>query len=230
MMRRELLPGLVFALVLVTSAAYSQTAEKQTAQPPDSTQKKAEPQPQHDTQVIEPPPYRSPDEKKPDLKAVIKSIIEQTNAFRESEKRPRVVENAKLMETARYFADYMARTDRYGHRADESDPGERATKHGYEYGLISENIAYAFGSDGFTTEAISKQLVEGWEKSPGHRKNMLDPDVTEIGVAIAQSEKTGYYYAVQMFGRPKADAVRFEISIQGRRPGVHTGVSVHAGP
>src|SRR5204863_3801867 len=41
---------------------------------------------------------------------------------------------------------------------------------------------------------------------------MLDPDVTETGVAVARSEDTGYYYAVQMFGRPKSQAIAFEIT------------------
>ena len=33
-----------------------------------------------------------------------------------------------------------------------------------------------------------------------------------LGVAVARSDKTGYYYAVQMFGRPKSLAVRFTIA------------------
>lgn len=40
---------------------------------------------------------------------------------------------------------------------------------------------------------------------------MLDPDVTETGAAVARSDKSGYYYAVQMFGRPKSAAVEFKI-------------------
>jgi hypothetical protein len=41
---------------------------------------------------------------------------------------------------------------------------------------------------------------------------MLDADVTDIGVAVARSEKTGYYYAVQMFGRPKSKVIGFKIT------------------
>jgi hypothetical protein len=40
---------------------------------------------------------------------------------------------------------------------------------------------------------------------------MLDPDVTETGVAIARSETTGYYFAVQVFGRPKSLALHFKV-------------------
>ena len=45
--------------------------------------------------------------------------------------------------------------------------------------------------------------VEGWERSAAHRKNMLDRDATEIGVAVAHSPRTGRYYGVQVFGRPR---------------------------
>jgi|SRR6516165_1239254 hypothetical protein len=31
--------------------------------------------------------------------------------------------------------------------------------------------------------------------SPEHRKNMLDPDLDDLGVGVAQSAKTGRYYA-----------------------------------
>jgi hypothetical protein len=41
---------------------------------------------------------------------------------------------------------------------------------------------------------------------------MLDPDVTEIGVGVARSKKTGRYYSVQDFGRPKSKEITFEIS------------------
>jgi hypothetical protein len=41
---------------------------------------------------------------------------------------------------------------------------------------------------------------------------MLDPDVTETGVALAQSPRSGRYYAVQMFGRPYALHAAFRIT------------------
>ena len=41
---------------------------------------------------------------------------------------------------------------------------------------------------------------------------MLGPDVTETGVAVAQSKQTGYVYAVQMFGRPRSKRIEFQIT------------------
>src|SRR5262249_45324930 len=65
---------------------------------------------------------------------------------------------------------------------------------------------------GFTTDELASKFVEGWKNLPPHRKNMLNPDVTETGAAVARSAETGYYYAVQMFGRPKSLAFEFEIA------------------
>src|SRR5262249_1237480 len=105
----------------------------------------------------------------------------------------------------------MAKTGKYGHTADDSRPADRVGKHGYEYCIVLENIAYQFRSTGFTTAMLASAFVDGWTKSAGHRKNMLDPDVTETGVAVAASADTGYWYAVQIFGRPKAQAIEFAV-------------------
>jgi len=44
--------------------------------------------------------------------------------------------------------------------------------------------------------------VNGWKKSPGHRKNLLDPHVTEIGLGMAQG-KSHKWYICQDFGHPR---------------------------
>jgi len=147
----------------------------------------------------------------PDVKKVGPSIVEKTNAFRMAQVRKPVSANAKLTETAQAFADFMAEEDKYGHTADGKQPAERAKKQGYDYCIVLENIAYAFDSSGFDVEKLATQFENGWENSPGHRRNMLDPDITETGVAVARSEKTGHYYAVQLFGRPKSEAIDFAL-------------------
>lgn len=147
----------------------------------------------------------------PDLARVAELIVSKTNEFRKKEKREAVAVNEKLAATVQYFAGYMARENEYGHTADGKRPSERAKAHDYDYCVISENIAYLFDPKGFTAEQLADKFTTGWKESPEHRKNMLDADVTETAVAVARSEKTGYYYAVQMFGRPKSAAIKFDI-------------------
>jgi Cysteine-rich secretory protein family len=148
----------------------------------------------------------------PDLPKSVKLIVDQTNEFRKSEKREPLKINSELTKAAEYFAKFMAETDKYGHEADGSKPSERAKKHGYNFSVVLENIAWTMNSEGFKTDALAEGLVTGWKESPGHRKNMLDADVMDIGVAVARSKSSGKYYAVQMFGRPRSASIEVRIN------------------
>src|SRR5688572_23814457 len=53
-------------------------------------------------------------------------VVRRTNEFRKAEGRSPVTVEKKLTEAAQGFADYMAKTDRYGHTADGTRPADRA--------------------------------------------------------------------------------------------------------
>ena len=60
---------------------------------------------------------------------------------------------------------------------------------------IGENIA-----GGYQTP---EDVVDGWMHSEGHRKNILHPDFTELGVGYTYEENSQYkHYWVQIFRRP----------------------------
>ena len=98
-----------------------------------------------------------------------------------------------------------------GHEIDGRAPAERAGAAGYRHCMVAENIAYLFDSVGFTTEQLAARLLQGWEQSAEHRRNMLLAPVMHIGVGVAQNADSGRYYAVQLFGRPSSAAIRFEV-------------------
>ncbi|HXF78521.1 MAG TPA: CAP domain-containing protein [Usitatibacter sp.] len=139
-----------------------------------------------------------------DIPSVERAILEGTNRFRHEQGVGVVRPDSMLDRTARDFAEYLARTDRFDHEADGRTPAIRARAHGYDYCLVAENIAYQFDSRGFTTPALARGLIQGWKDSPGHRRNMLDARAVDTGVAVAQSAHSGRFYAVQMFGRRRA--------------------------
>jgi Cysteine-rich secretory protein family len=143
-------------------------------------------------------------------------VLEETNRFRATERLAPVVSSRELAAAAQTFAHFMAKTAKYGHTADGRQPAERASAHGYDYCIVSENLAYLYRSAGYDAASLAADMVEGWKKSPEHRKSMLDPAVTQTGVGIAQDEK-GRYYGVQMFGRPKASAIRFSVQNRAAR-------------
>jgi uncharacterized protein YkwD len=155
---------------------------------------------------------QAPRERQPDLSTVGPLVIEQTNAFRGKHGIEPVGTHARLAEAAQRYADFIAGTDRYSHDADGLGPAERAQAAGYEYCVVAENLAYVFSSTGFTTEALTLRLMDGWARSPEHRKNMLLAAATDVGVGVAQSQRTQRYYAVQLFGRPKSAATQFQVA------------------
>src|SRR5262245_53356957 len=94
----------------------------------------------------------------PDLGRTEALVRQLTNRFRADEGRAAVKVNAKLDKAARNFAEFMARTGKYGHTADGKEPSERAAEHGYDYCLVSENIAWQFSSGGFATADLARRF------------------------------------------------------------------------
>ncbi len=148
----------------------------------------------------------------PDLAQAATLVVAQTNRLRAAQGLPPATPSAALTATAQGFAQFMAETDRYGHEADGRQPAQRAQAQGYAFCMVSENIAYQFNSAGFATAGLAAAVAGGWEQSPPHRHNMLAPQATDTGVALARSARSGRIYAVQMFGRPAAMALHFRIS------------------
>lgn len=149
----------------------------------------------------------------PDLVRAEAAIIEQTNAFRRSEKLGVVKPNAELTLAARRFAAYLAKTGKFAHEADGRQPAERVKEVGYTYCMVAENLAMHMDSRGFTTSALATKAVEGWKSSPGHRKNLVQPHVTDIGVGVARAPdaKSPKFLSVQLFGRPDSGKYKFRV-------------------
>ena len=140
------------------------------------------------------------------------SVIEAANDFRAGAGLSRLSENPALTSAASAFAAYMARTDRFSHTADGRDTGERARAAGYAYCELAENIAV---EEGYSPERLARLFMDGWEASPGHRRNLLNPRVTETGVGVASAPGSiRRYFAVQVFGLPWT--ARFSFRIENR--------------
>jgi len=80
----------------------------------------------------------------------------------------------------------MARATKVGHDVGDGALDARARGEGYDYARIAENVA-----GGYQTLA---EAFSGWRDSSGHRKNMLMPSATRMGIAVAQAP--GYKYKV----------------------------------
>ena len=156
-------------------------------------------------------------QQQPDLEHVEELIVQRVNDFRKKHDLAPLAPNDSLTLASEDFAGYMARTNRYGHTADGTRPADRAKEAGYELCIVLENIAYRYSSEGFGDKELARGFVRGWKNSPGHRENMLDPDVTQTGVGVARSDD-GKYFAVQMFGRPKSAMISVKIRNRAGAP------------
>jgi len=132
------------------------------------------------------------------------------NEFRTSQGIAALTSDPGLSAAAHEFANYMARNGRYGHEADGRTPAERAKGQGYETCAVAENIAYQESTGEFGAEKLARIFMDGWKNSPGHRRNLLNTDVTQFGVAVARA-KDGRYYGVQLFAQPASAMTNFEV-------------------
>ena len=98
--------------------------------------------------------------------------------------------SALLNRTALIHAQDMAKHNFFEHQgSDGSTVATRATKVGYVWRSIGENIAA-----GPTT---AETVVKGWLNRPGHCANIMGQSFTEMGIAFATDPKSdaGIYWA-----------------------------------
>jgi len=89
---------------------------------------------------------------------------------------PALTWNEQLEQAAFAHSKDMSSKNYFNHTApDGSRAGDRIEKAGYHWLTYGENIGLGYKSE--------KEVVEGWLKSPGHCKNIMNKDYKEMGVA-----------------------------------------------
>ncbi|RYX85727.1 hypothetical protein EON83_05155 [bacterium] len=66
--------------------------------------------------------------------------------------------------------------------------------------IVAENIYHVWGSRSFLTQSDTREAHTSLMNSPGHRANLLNRDVTRIGIGFC-TDKTGNLWITQMFSR-----------------------------
>jgi uncharacterized protein YkwD len=113
--------------------------------------------------------------------AVIAGVNAQRKAHGLSALRP----SPALMKAAQSHACDNAARNIYSHvGSDGSDLGTRLRRTGYQLRVAAENTGYGFSS--------AAKAVDFWMRSPGHRANILNPSVTEIGVGLADGARPNW--------------------------------------
>ena len=121
------------------------------------------------------------------------AALEEVNAFRAKYGLNSLVLDARLSRAATIQSNDQARRDSMGHHgSDGSTIRDRAERVGYRPRIVAENVAYGFKS--------YSDVMRGWEKSSGHRENLLRPGVTAIGVAMAKNRSGRVAYWTLVLG------------------------------
>lgn len=134
-----------------------------------------------------------------DINTAEQEILDYTNRERKKAGLPALTVNDKLTKAATDYARLMAKEGQLSHTVNGTTVVKRYAGLGYSWTYYAENVALNSVLDG------QAAVEDMWMKSSGHRANILNKTITEIGVGIAYSKKTGYYYYCQDFGRPKSN-------------------------
>jgi len=115
-------------------------------------------------------------------------LKELTNQQRVSAGLRSLAWHEKLAEVARaHSADMLAR-DFFGHRnPDGADPGRRLEQHGLEFMAWAENL-YELTNGPDDLKAVAASAFQGWMRSSGHRRNILDGRFRYLGIGVSSRD------------------------------------------
>ena len=118
----------------------------------------------------------------------------EANAFRARAGLPALKESPALKKAALTFACDMARRGYFSHRSPEGQGvSGRARSVGFNGRCVGENIARGLG-----VIRTAPAVVTSWEKSPGHKQQLLAKRYTIAGLAGVKVGKNSYW--VMIFG------------------------------
>jgi uncharacterized protein YkwD len=137
-------------------------------------------------------------------KALERQIFLLTNEARRKNGLPSLDEDSELTTMAREKSDDMAKRHYFSHTNPEGKTlidrydQEKPAKIGL-MGRLGENIHMGERNDYSDIKTAARVIVDSWMISPGHRRNILNPAYTSLGVGVAI--KGNECYATQDFGQ-----------------------------
>ena len=123
--------------------------------------------------------------------AKAEQLFAMANATRAHQGRGRLVWDQALADAAMKHCMRMVAEGPLSHRyGGEPDLSSRAADAGAHFSLIEENIAIG---------PYPGSIHQGWLDSPGHRDNLLNPEIDRAGIAVVAAR--GVLFAVADYAR-----------------------------
>lgn len=132
-----------------------------------------------------------------DYRAIMNEIVRLSNIEREKHGAQSLEADPYLEKAATGHSKEMAELDFFSHTsptAGRETPSQRIKLTGILPRATAENIA---SFTGHSESSLAQKAVTGWMNSPGHRRNLLDPTYTHIGIGVGRRGNT--YYLTQNF-------------------------------
>jgi uncharacterized YkwD family protein len=110
----------------------------------------------------------------------IGQVVDLTNQERQKNGLGPVSADTELQNAAQMKSEDMSQNNYFSHTSPTyGSPFQMLKDLGIEYKVAAENIAAG--------QRSPEEVVSSWMNSPGHRQNILNKDITHIGVGYAQS-------------------------------------------
>jgi uncharacterized protein YkwD len=105
-----------------------------------------------------------------------------------------LAENGALLNAATEHSTFQAKSNTMTHTGSGgSSLGQRLSNAGYQYSIGAENVAMGYGN--------CADVIKGWMNSPGHRANILNAKVSEIGVSAVAASNGSIYWTMDLGSR-----------------------------
>jgi uncharacterized protein YkwD len=125
-----------------------------------------------------------------EIESLEQQCLDEVNRVRRAKRLAPLDFYADLLPVARQYSRRMSEQHFFSHDDPEGRTvRERVSDADIRWRIVGENLAY---SNGYINPVAAS--IHGWMESPGHRRNLLDPDynLTAIGVWIG-SDGTVYF-------------------------------------
>jgi len=137
----------------------------------------------------------SADEKRlQEIESLEVQCLNEVNRLRQTRRLEPLKFSENLLQVARSYSRRMAEENFFSHNDPEGrSVRERVNEASIKWRMVGENLAY---SNGYINPVAAS--MHGWMESPGHRRNLLDPEwrQTAIGVWISPN---GTVYFTEIF-------------------------------